>query len=118
MAVIIIFFAGGVLCGCVLLAAGFISGFWCANKGSATPNHTGFTDMPDAPEASALQRARILSSSLMRLIQGVAADVTAHSSKIEGISADLRAVEESLPEAQMLLETATTRMLALKLALQ
>jgi diguanylate cyclase len=54
----------------------------------------------------------------VRLIQGVAGEVSAHSSNIEAISADLRAAEGSLPDAQILLETAPKRILALNLALQ
>src|SRR5262245_65423561 len=111
------------LLGCVLLITGFVAGLWFAAPKptalSGTRLHQAAeTDAADGPEGPSDQRARIVSRSLLRLLNGIAGDVSAYSSNIEAMSGDLGIVEDAMPEAEVLIEAARKRILAISMAFQ
>ena len=118
MSVTALYFAGSLFFGCLTLIIGIVTGLWFAGSSRPTPSESTATDLSDGRHELALQRTRMLSSSVLRLAERVAGDVSAHSTKIEAVSADLRAIDPSLPEARQLVETAPERLLAANLQLQ
>lgn len=109
-----------VVFGCLVLAIGFAIGIWLSNSTrSASPAPVpGPPTSNEAEVSTALHHARMAYTSLLRLADNVSGNILAHSTKVEAISHELRAADQSPPNAQELLATAPERLLAANLELQ
>lgn len=110
--IVSLFFAG------FTLLVGVVCGLWLAQ--ARTPARSAKSKNPVTPAAdtAGLERARILSASLVQMAQQLACEIDVHSSKVESISADLCGVDLSRPEGRAVLTGAPDRLLAANLLLQ
>lgn len=110
--IVSLFFAG------FTLLVGVVCGLWLAQ--ARTPARSVKTKNPEVPavDSAGLERARILSASLVKMAQQLACEIDVHSSKVESISADLCGVDLSRPEGRAVLTGAPDRLLAANLLLQ
>ena len=104
--------------GFATLITGFVVGIWFAAPSNRKPADSSPSDSSESSIAVATQHVRQVSSSLSRVVHDLANDVTAHSTKIEAISSELRAADESLQETRSLMGFAPERILAANLELQ
>src|ERR1700752_694430 len=89
--------------GFATLVTGFVVGIWFAAPSNRKPADASPADASESSIAVAAQQVRRVSSSLSRLVHDLANDVTAHSTKIEAISSELRAADQSLQETRTLM---------------
>ncbi len=110
--------AGSLCSGCLLLVLGFAMGLWLAHPPRPTSTGEAPPEWGGRHKELSTQMAQTISSALLRVAESLTGQIDAHSTKIEAISSELRAVDHSLAEAKELLGTAPVRLLAANLELQ
>ncbi len=118
MSLCTVLFVGSLFFGCLMLVVGFVAGIWFAGPGRVLPSDTEVTDLAENHARSALQRARMFASSVIRVVQQVASEVSAHATKIEQVAADLCAADDACSESPAQIRAASERILAANLELQ
>lgn len=110
--IICIFFGG------LTLLLGVVAGLWLAQSKSPAQTVAAASVEPFVPDVRGMERAKILSASLVKMAQQLASEINVHSLKVEAISSDLRGIDLSLPAGHAVLVDAPERLLAANLMLQ
>src|SRR5690349_12641348 len=98
MTSVALFLVIGLLFACVMLALGILCGLCLGMRNSvpaAAAPKGGAVGSFEQHEQLAAQRAQVVSRSLLRAIEKMAGNVSAHSTRIEEISAGLRDANDS-----------------------
>src|SRR5262245_37872723 len=111
------FIAAGFLFGLVTAILGFVAGMYCTWMIPGADRAT--ESKPTDPTVEAeLQRARTASSTLAVIADNMSSDVSAHSTKIEEISADLQFTDTLPSPSNLVCDSVSQRILEANRQLQ